>query len=80
MVTTVTTVTTVTVVTIFTTATTVTSVTTVTTVTTIIVKSKILLLYSCKVHFITKSFNRQTDRPTTGLLELLGSAKNTKGK
>ena len=63
-VTTVTPVATVTTITIVTSVTTVTTVTTVTIVTTIIVKYKILLLYSCKGNFFTKSHDQQTDRPT----------------
>ena len=45
------------------------------TVNTIIVKYQMLLLYSAKGNFFTKSPDRQTDRPTTRLLELLGAAK-----
>ena len=60
----VTTVTPVATVTNITIVTTVTNVTTVTTVTTIIVMYNILLLYSRKGNFFTKSHNQQTDRPT----------------
>ena len=57
-------------------------VTTVATVTTIIVKYEVLLLYSIKGNFFTKSTDgptdRQKDRPTTRLLELLWAANNIK--